>query len=111
VQEDPAAGDAVNDPLLRVMVLLPAVAVTVPLPQAPVSPFGVATTTPAGRLSVNAMPLSALAVFGLVMVKLSVLLVFNATLVGLKLLLMVGGATTVRLAFAVFPVPPSVEVT
>src|SRR5258708_18448532 len=108
VQVDPAAGDAVNDPLLRVMVLLPAVAVTVPLPQAPVSPFGVATTTPAGRLSVNAMPLSALAVFGLVMVKLSVLLVFNATLVGLKLLLMVGGATTVSLAFAVFPVPPSV---
>jgi len=111
VQEDPAAGDAVNDPLLRVMVLLPAVAVTVPLPQAPVSPFGVATTTPAGRLSVNAIPLSALAVFGFVMVKLSVLFVFSGTLIGLKALLMVGGATTVRLAFAVFPVPPSVEVT
>src|SRR5258708_4449753 len=111
VQEDPAAGDAVNDPLLRVMVLLPAVAVTVPLPQAPVSPFGVATTTPAGRLSVNAIPLSALAVFGFVMVKLSVLFVFSGTLIGLKALLMVGGATTMRLAVPVLPLPALPELT
>jgi hypothetical protein len=111
VHDDPAAGDAVNVPPDRVIVLLPATAVIVPLPQEPVT-FGVAaTTTPAGKLSVNATPLSALAVFALVMVKLSALVAFNAMLVGLKLLLMVAGATTVRLAFAVLPVPPSVEVT
>jgi hypothetical protein len=38
-------------------------------------------------------------------------LVFNATVVGLNDLLIVGGATTVRLAVEVLPVPPSVEVT
>ncbi|MBI1846352.1 MAG: hypothetical protein HYR86_05205 [Candidatus Rokubacteria bacterium] len=52
-----------------------------------------------------ATPLSALVVFGLVTVKLSVLLPFNARLVGLKPLLIVGGPTTVRLAFDVFPAP------
>src|SRR5437899_1730407 len=45
----------------------PAVAVMVPPPQLPVRPFGVATTRPAGRLSVNATPVSATVVFGLVM--------------------------------------------
>jgi hypothetical protein len=111
VHVDPAAGDAVSVPPDRLMVLLPAVAVIVPLPQEPVT-FGVAaTTTPAGKLSVKPTPLRALAVFGLVMVKLSVLLVFNATVVGLKALLIVGGATTVMLALETLPTPPSVEVT
>src|SRR5260221_96523 len=111
VHEEPAAGEAVKVPPDRLMVLLPAVAVIVPLPQEPVTLGVAATTRPAGKLSVNATPLSALAVFGLVMVKLSVLLAFNAMLVGLKALLIVGGATTVMEAFAVFPVPPLVEVT
>ncbi len=111
VQVDPAAGDAVRVPPERVMVLLRAVAVIVPAPQEPVMLGVAATTTPAGRLSVKATPLSALAVFGLVMVKLSVLLEFNATLVGLKALLMVGGPTTMTLALAVLPVPPLVAVT
>jgi hypothetical protein len=110
VQVDPAAGDAVSVPPDRVMVLLPAVAVTVPAPQAPVNPLGVATTTPAGKLSVNATALKALAVFGLTMVKDSVLVPFSGILVGLKLLLIVGGATTVRVAVLLAtPVPPSVE--
>src|SRR5712692_9527933 len=112
VQVDPAAGDAVRVPPDRLMLPLPATAVIVPAPQEPVTLGVAATTTPAGRLSVKATPLSALAVFGLTMVKLSVLLAFSATLVGLKALLMVGGATTVNTAvLLVVPVPPSVEVT
>jgi hypothetical protein len=94
VHDEPAAGDAVSVPPVRLMVLLPAVAVIVPLPQEPVNPLGVATTKPAGKLSVKATPLSELVVFGLVMVKLSVLLAFNATLVGLKALLIVVGWIT-----------------
>src|SRR5712692_9323631 len=112
VQVDPAAGDAARVPPDRLMLPLPATAVIVPAPQEPVTLGVAATTTPAGRLSVKATPLSALAVFGLTMVKLSVLLAFSATLVGLKALLMVGGATTLRLALDVLPVrpPTSVEV-
>jgi hypothetical protein len=111
VHDDPAAGDAVNVPPDRLILPLPATAVIVPLPQEPVT-FGVAaTTTPAGRLSVNATPLRVLKVLGLVIVKLSVLLLFSAMLVGLNDLVMVGGLATVRLADAVLPVPPLVEVT
>src|SRR5258708_4427001 len=83
----------------------------VPLPQAPIM-FGVAaTTTPAGRLSVNATPLSGLKVLGLVMVKLNVLLLLIAMLVGVNDLAILGGAITFRLADAVRPVPPFVELT
>jgi hypothetical protein len=111
VQEEPAAGDAVSVPPDKLIVLLPAVAVIVPLPHEPVILGVAATTSPAGRVSLKPTPLSALAVFGLVMVKPRVLLAFNAMLVGLKALLIVGGATTVRLAFDVLPVPALVEVT
>src|SRR5712691_3881786 len=106
VHVEPAAGDAVNVPPDKLMLLLPATAVIVPLPQEPITLGVAATATPAGKLSVKPTPLSALAVFGLVMVKLKVLLEFNATLVGLNPLLIVGGATTVMLAFEVLPVPP-----
>ncbi len=110
VHDDPAAGDAVRVPPERLMAPLPATAVIVPLPQEPVTLGVAATATPAGRVSVKAMPLRALAVLGLVMVKLSVLLAFSAMLVGLKALLMVGGATTVKLAvLLVAPAPDSVE--
>src|SRR5437660_1346608 len=54
VHDDPAVGDTVNVPPDRLTEPLPATAVIVPAPQVPVM-FGVAaTTTPAGRLSVNA---------------------------------------------------------
>src|SRR5262245_3303484 len=43
----------------------------VPLPQLPLSPLGVATTRPAGNVSVNATPVSAVPAFGLVTVKVS----------------------------------------
>jgi hypothetical protein len=111
VQEDPAAGDAVKVPPAKLMLPLPAVAVIVPLPQEPVTLGVEATVTPAGKLSVNATPLRATLVFGLLMVKLNVLLVFSAMLVGLNDLVMEGGWATVRLALAVLPVPPLVELT
>ncbi len=111
VQEDPAAGDAVSVPPDKLTVPLPATAVIVPLPQLPVSPFGVATTRPAGRLSVKATPLRATLVFGFVMVKLSEVEPFSGMEAAPKDLVMVGAAATVRFAEAVLPVPPLVEVT
>ena len=77
VQVDPAAGDAVSVPPERLIEVAPAFAVMVPAPHEPVM-FGVAaTTTPEGRLSVNATPLRALAVFGFVTVKLRVVVPFT----------------------------------
>src|SRR5258708_21952698 len=83
-QDYPPAGNAVIVPPDRLILLLPATAVIVPLPQEAVK-FGVgAITTPAGRLSVNATPLSVLAVFGFVILKLSVLLGVSAMVAGVK---------------------------
>ena len=87
----------------------PATAVAVP-PQVLVRAFGVATTNPAGKLSVNAT-VSGM-VLELVIVKLSEVVPFNGILAAPKNLRIVGGAAvTVMLAEAVPPVPPSVEVT
>jgi hypothetical protein len=63
-------------------------------------------------VSVNATPVSA-TVFaaGLVAVKVSVVVPFSGIVVGLNAFAIEGGATTLRLAEAVPPVPPSVEVT
>src|SRR5229473_700958 len=96
-------------PPLKLIEPAPATAVIVPAPHEPVT-FGVdATTRPAGRLSVNATPVSATFVFGLVMLKLNVLFAFCGICVGLNDFVMVGGAATVRLEVAVLPVPPLVE--
>lgn len=115
VHEDPAAGDAVNVPPDKLTVDgvpggLLIVAVMVPLPHEPVTVVE-ASFTPPGNESVKATPLNALAVLGLVTVKLNVLLLFSGTLLGLNALLMVGGATTIKVSLAVPPVPPSVELT
>ena len=90
----------------------PATAVTVP-PHVSARPFGVATTRPAGSVSVKPTPVSAVAAFGLVSVNVSVVVPFTTMLAAPNALAIVGGATatTVRLAEAVPPVPPSVEVT
>src|SRR5258708_27483965 len=93
------------------MVVPPATAVAVP-PQVLVSPLGVATTSPAGRLSVNATPASATALAGgLVMVKVSEVVPFSGIPDAPNALTIDGGATTSILADAVPPVPPSVDVT
>ena len=94
----------------RLMLPDPATAVAVP-PHVLVSPLGVATTRPEGRLSVNATPVSA-TVFGFVMVKVSVVEPFSGMVAAPNSLVIEGGAAvTVMLAEAVPPVPPSVDVT
>src|SRR5215510_7398353 len=96
-------------PPVRLMLVPPAVADAAP-PQLFVKPFGVATTNPVGSVSLNATPLSAtVLIAGFVIVKVSVLVPFNGIELGLKALAIDGGATTVSVSLAVFPVPPLVE--
>ncbi len=73
-------------------------------------PLGLATTKPAGRLSVNASPVSGV-VFGFCMLKVSEVVPFRGIWDTPNCLVMVGGASTVRLAEAVLPVPPLIEFT
>src|SRR5437899_10532779 len=101
---------AARVPPLRLIEPDPAAAVTVP-PQVFVSPFGVATWSPAGSVSVNAIPVRASDVVGLLMLKVSEVLAFSRMLAAPMALVIVGGVPTVRLAVAVLPVPPLVEVT
>ena len=89
----------------------PAVATITPPPHEPESPFGVETTSPAGRLSVKAIPVNVVAALGFVMVKLKLVELPVATIAALKALTIEGGFgfTTVIDAVVVFPVPPFVE--
>jgi hypothetical protein len=76
----------------RVTPFDPATAVMVPAPQSPVNPFGVATTCPAGKLSVNPMPLSERPVFGFDRLKVKVVLPFNGMLAAPNAFVMLGGS-------------------
>ena len=76
----------------RLIIDAAAVAVMVPPPQAPVSPFGDATINPAGRLSMNPAPVRVFEVFGFVIVKLRPVLPFKGIVGAPKLFVMVGGA-------------------
>src|SRR5947208_721375 len=120
VQEPPAA----MVPPDRLMTEKPETVpvVMVPAPQEPVSPLGVATARPPGSVSPNATPVKATVALGLVIVKLSVVwallilkvsevLALSRMLAAPNALVMVGAEATVRLALAVLPVPPLVEVT
>jgi len=89
----------------------PATAVIVPPPQEPVRPFGVATTNPAGRLSVKASPVRVMLAAGLETVKLSDVDPFSGIVAAPNPFAIVGGNATVRFALAVLPVPPFVDVT
>ena len=101
---------AASVPAERLTLDEPAVAVAVP-PHVLLR-FGVdATTNPAGRLSVKAIPFSVTLVFGLVMLNVSDVVPFSGMLRAPNVLVMVGAEATVRLAVAVFPVPPLVELT
>jgi hypothetical protein len=71
---------AARDAPDKLMLLAPATAVTAPLPQLPIRPLGVATTCPAGSMSVNPIPLREAALLGLVRVKVSDVAPFNGTL-------------------------------
>src|SRR5262249_51191089 len=87
----------------------PGVAVGVP-PQELFTPFGVATTMPAGSESEKPMLLSAEPLFGFVSVNVRVLVPFKATELGENALLIRGGATTVMFAVAGRLVPASIDV-
>jgi hypothetical protein len=90
----------------------PATAVLVPAPQAPVRALGVDTTKPAGRVSVNATPVSATAfAAGLVIVKVREVEPFTGSVAAPKDFVITGGLATVTFAEAVLPVPPFVELT
>lgn len=98
-------------PPLRLTDAAPALAVGVPL-QVFVRPGVELTTKPGGKVSLNATPV-AVTVFpvGLAIVKVSVVLPFSTIDPVPKALAIEGGATTVRDADAVLPVPPLVELT
>ena len=100
-----AAGSA---PPLRLMELPPAAAVTVPPPQLPTM-AGVAATTIFTKLSLNATPVSGVAV-GLLRVKVSVDVAPDKILAG-ENALVIPGLPTDRVAVAAPPVPALVEVT
>jgi hypothetical protein len=104
VQVPPGAIDAPLSEIVRVA----AVVVTVPL-QAAKLPL--ATLNPAGSTSVNATPARVVVVFELVIVKVNVVVPFSGTDAAPNALLMLGAATTVRVAEAVLPVPPLADVT
>ncbi len=101
---------AARVPALRLACPEPATAVAVP-PQVLVNPFGVATTNPAGRLSVNASPVRATLAFGFAMVNVNDVVPFRGIDATPNALVIDGAEATVTLAVAVFPVPPFVEVT
>jgi hypothetical protein len=89
---------------------LAATAVAVP-PQVFDNPFGVPTTSPPGRVSVNATPDRPVAEFGFVIVNLNVVVPFSGNTDLPNTLVIDGGATTNSDADAVLPVPPFVELT
>jgi hypothetical protein len=90
---------------------MPVGAVVVNVPPQTVAD-ALATVMPVGNVSVNATPVKATALAaGLVMVNVRDVVPFSAMAAGLKTLAIEGGATTLMLAEAVPPVPPSVEVT
>ena len=94
---------------VRLTLLPPAATVMVPPPHEPVRPLGVATTSPAGNVSENATPVSAVEALGLVIVKLSDDVPPTRIDEGEKVLSIAGGvggaAFTVRCAVAVLPGP------
>src|SRR5438445_755464 len=101
---------AANVPAERLMLPEPATAVAVP-PQVLFNALGVATTRPAGKLSVKAIPFSVTPVFGFCMVNVNEVVPFSGMLAAPNALVIDGGEATVKLAEAVLPVPPFVEVT
>lgn len=71
--------------------------------------FGLATTKPAGKLSVNARPFSVVFWLGLLMAKLRVVVPLSGTVAAPNVLATWGGLITVRLAEEVLPFAASLE--
>ena len=95
----------------RLTVPLAATAVIVPPPHVPDNPLGVATTKPAGNVSVNATPVKEVLALGFVIVKLKEVVPFKAMVPAPNVFVIEGGVSTVKVAVEVFPVPPLVELT
>jgi hypothetical protein len=95
----------------RATTLAPDAAIGVPPAQLLVSPVGVATTKPAGKLSTRVTLLRAEPGFGLVIVKDNDVVPLSGMLDAPNDCVREGGATTVSEAVEVVPVPPFVEVT
>src|SRR5205085_12155015 len=95
----------------KLMLVELAAAVTAP-PQVLLTPGVEPTCRPLVRVSLKAIPFSVVVLLpGLAIVKVTVVVPFNGMVAAPKALLIVGGATTVRVAvLLVVPVPPSVEV-
>src|SRR5882724_10749606 len=71
-----------------------------------------ATVKPVGNVSVKATPVSGFGfAAGFVIVNVNDVVAFRAIVVGLNTFAIDGGASTLRIAEAVPPVPPSVELT
>jgi hypothetical protein len=105
--QDPPAGML---PPVRLAEDAPAVAVAVP-PHV-LFKLGVgATTRPAGKLSVNASPVAAAPVLGFWMVNVNDVVPLSGMLAAPNAFWIVTGEATLRLAEAVLPVPPLVDVT
>ena len=99
-------------PPVRLTVSLPGSAVMVAVPpQEPVRPLGVATTRPAGSVSVNATPVCVTAVSGFETTIVRLVVPANGTVSAPKVFVAVGRRTTVTVSLAVFPVPAFAEVT
>src|SRR5215471_15720759 len=97
-------------PPLNVRLVSPALGANVP-PQVSVAFGGLATTSPAGNVSVNATPVRTTVGFGLVSVNVRVVVWPTGTNAAPNALVIVGGATTVIIAvLLVVPVPPFADV-
>ena len=100
------------EPPLKESEVLPEIAPLKVPPQPLVIPGVLATCSPPVSVSLKATPFSATVLTdGLVSVKVRVVVPPGRIVAARNALLMVGGATTARLAEAVPPVPPCVEVT
>src|SRR5260221_13083213 len=98
-----------RSPAARLMVLPPALAITVPPLQLPTTLGTAATSIPAGSVSLTAIPVMSVPRFELEMVRLRVDV--PPTIIGLGAMdwSILGGATTTTVALPVPPVPPFVE--
>lgn len=100
---------AATVPPVRLIDVLPPVAVTDP-PQLFANPGAVETVSPAGKLSVNARPVSVM-LFVFVILKETVVLPPSGIVGEANVFKIIGGETTVRFALDELPVPPSVDET
>src|SRR5258708_23152620 len=92
---------AATVPPVRLTLPEPAVAVMVPPPQEPVSPFGVATTNPLGKRSVTATPVRAAAALELVLLNVRLVLLPARILAAPNAFAIEGGPRLVMLAVTV----------